>query len=114
MKEEIKNLLEKYNNFKDAQIRSVDFLEDDAKRVTIVVQDDDGMDINSVEITFSNISKSHILQNHVLPFLDMMNGVSIIEENGLYGFALGNDTAMLHVHNAPFYIIASEIQIQES
>ena len=40
-------------------------------------------------------------------------GISIIKEHDLYGFALGSDTAMLHVHTAPMYVIASEISIEE-
>jgi hypothetical protein len=111
--EQINSILEKYNNFKDAQIRSVQSLSDTSKVVTLVVQDDDGEDINTVSIEFTNIKESRILQSSVLPFLDMMSGVSIIKEHDLYGFAVGNGSAMLHVHNAPLYIIASDIKIEE-
>ena len=45
--------------------------------------------------------------------LDMMGGISLVHEKNLYGFALGRDTAMLHVQNAPLYIIASDISIEE-
>ena len=43
----------------------------------------------------------------------MMSGVSIIKEHDLYGFAIGACPAMLNVLNAPFYIVASEIDIEE-
>ena len=110
----IKEILEKYNNFKDAQIRSVENISDNSKALTIVTMDDDGQDLDSVKLTFTNITKSRILEGHVLPFLDMMLGVSIIEEKGLYGFALGNDTSMIHVHLAPMYIVASDLEIKEN
>jgi len=109
--ENIDKLLEKYNNFKDAQIRSIESVSDSSKVLTIVIQDDDGEDVESVKIEFSNINESKILENHVLPFMDMMSGVSIIKEHNLYGFALGSGTAMLHVHNAPLYIISSDIKV---
>lgn len=109
--ENIDKLLEKYNNFKDAQIRSIESISDSSKVLTIVIQDDDGEDVESVKIEFSNINESKILENHVLPFMDMMSGVSIIKEHNLYGFALGSGTAMLHVHNAPLYIISSDIKV---
>ncbi len=112
--EQIHSLLEKYNNFKDAQIRSVHNLSETSKTITIAVMDDDGQDISSVEITFNDIKKSRILDGSVLAFLDMMSGVSIIKEHDLYGFALGSGTAMLHVHNAPMFVVASEISVQES
>ena len=111
--EEINTLLEKYNNFRDAQIRSVETLSESSKMLTIVVQDDDGEDVNTIKLTFSNINDSRILENGVLSFLDMTSGITLIKENDLYGFALGSGTAMLHVHNAPLYIVASDIKIEE-
>ena len=111
--EKINALLQKYNNFRDAQIRSIQQPSESKKIVTIVTQDDEGEDLDTVTIEFNDIKKARILQNHVLPFLDMMSGISIVKENDLYGFALGNDTAMLHVHNAPLYIISSDIKIEE-
>ncbi|UCN00201.1 hypothetical protein LCX93_11870 [Sulfurimonas sp. SWIR-19] len=110
---EIEELLEKYNHFKYEQLRSIQQLPD-TKIVTLVVQDDEGEDIHTVTITFSGINASRILENHVLSFLDMGFGITLIKENNLYGFALGSGSTMLHVHNAPLYIVASDIEIQES
>lgn len=112
--EQINSILEKYNHFRDAQIRLIESPADRSKvTITIVVQDDEGEDLNTVRIEFKDIKKSRLLQNSVLPFLDMMSGISIVKEHDLYGFALGSDTSMLHVHNAPLYVIASEIAIEE-
>lgn len=111
--ENINTILKKYNNFKDAQLRSIEPLSDSSKVLTLVIQDDDGEDINTIKIEFNNITKSQILDNSVLSYMDMGFGISLIKEHNLYGFALGKGTAMLHVHNAPLYIIASEVKIQE-
>ncbi len=111
--ENINTILKKYNNFKDAQLRSIEPLSDSSKVLTLVIQDDDGEDVNTIKIEFNNITKSQILDNSVLSYMDMGFGISLIKEHNLYGFALGKGTAMLHVHNAPLYIIASEVKIQE-
>ena len=111
--EQINSLLEKYNHFKDAQIRSIQPLSDSSKVVTLVVQDDDGEDLHTVKIEFNNITNSKILDNSVLSYMDTGFGISIIKEHDLYGFALGKGTAMLHVLNAPLYIVASNISIEE-
>ena len=111
--EEIDTLLKKYNNFKYEQIRSIQQLPDGSKIVTLVVQDEDGEDINTVKLEFNNINDSKILVNDVLSFLDMTSGITLIKENNLYGFAIGSGTAMLHVHNAPLYIIASDVKVIE-
>ena len=109
----INTLLEKYDYFKGAQLRHIEQLSDSSKIVTLVTQDDDGEDISTIKLTFSNINDSKILVNSVLSFLDMMSGITLIKENSLYGFALGKGTAMLHVHASPLYIVASDITIEE-
>lgn len=111
--EEINRLLEKYNHFKYEQIRSVEQLPDSTKIVTLVVQDDDGEDVNTIKLKFNDIKDSKILVDSVLSFLDMTSGITLIRENNLYGFAIGSGTAMLHVHNAPLYIISLDITIEE-
>ena len=111
--EKVNALLQKYNNFKYEQLRSIQPLSDSSKVVTIVIQDDEGEDVSSVKIEFNDIKDSRILANSVLSSLDMGDGITLIKENNLYGFALGRGTAMLHVHNAPLYIIASAIKIEE-
>lgn len=111
--EQIDTLLEKYDYFKYAQIRSVESSSDTSKTITLVVQDDEGEDINTVSIEFKDIKESRILVNSVLAFLDMASGISIIKEHDLYGFAVGSGTSMAHVNSAPMFIIASDIAIEE-
>lgn len=110
--QEINTLLEKYNYFKYEQLRCVEQLPD-AKIVTLVVQDDEGEDVSTVKLTFKDIQASRILESSVLSLLDMGSGITLIKEKNLYGFALGSGTTMLHVHNAPLYIVASDVTIEE-
>ncbi|MDH5464025.1 MAG: hypothetical protein OEW60_00270 [Thiovulaceae bacterium] len=112
--EKINALLEKYDHFVGAQLRSIKPLSNGSKVLTIVLQDDEGEDLNSVKIEFSNINDSRILENSVLPFMDMMSGITLIKENNLYGFAVGRGDAMLYVHNAPLYIVASDITFEDN
>ncbi|NOR55853.1 MAG: hypothetical protein GQ531_06565 [Sulfurovum sp.] len=111
--DEINKILEKYNHFKDMQLRTVRNITESSKVLTIVEMDEEGEDLHTVRITFSDIKQSRILVDSVLSYMDTGFGVSIIKENGLYGFAVGSGTAMLHVLNAPMYIVSSEISIEE-
>jgi len=111
--EKINTLLEKYDNFRGAQLRSIQQLPDSTKIVTIVLQDDDGEDLNSVDLKFNDINNSKILIDSVLSYLDMMSGITIIKEHNLYGFAVGRGDSMLYVHSAPLFIVASDINIEE-
>lgn len=111
--EAIAQLLEKYNHFRYEQIRTVKQLSSTHKIVTVVVLDDEGEDVQHVEFEFRDIKNSKILVDSVLSLLDMTDGITLLKENDLYGFALGSGTAMLHVNNAPMYIIASEVEVRE-
>lgn len=111
--EEINALLEKYDSFKYEQLRSIQQLEDSSKILTIAVMDDDGEDTNLITITFTDINASKILVDSVLSYMDMGRGITLIRENGLYGFAVDYGTSMLHVRSAPLYIISSEIKIED-
>jgi hypothetical protein len=41
----------------------------------------------------------------------MMSGVSIIKEHELFGFSIGNCSAMLAVLNAPLFVVAKSVQV---
>jgi len=110
--EKINTLLQKYSHFKYDRLQSIQKLPN-SYILTIVVQDDEGEDLNSVEIEFTNINAEKILVDSVLGYLDMGSGITIIKEHDLYGFAVGSGTAMLHVHSAPLYIVSSDIKIEE-
>lgn len=112
--ERIIPLLEKYNSFKDASFRKIERPEENTLLITLVTEDDEGEDIDTVKIKFIDIDDATLLENAMLPFLDMMSGVSIIHERGLYAFAVGSSDAMLHIKNSPFFIVSKEIEIQEN
>lgn len=111
--ESINTLLEKFNHFKDDQLHSIQKPSDTSLLLTIAVQDDEGDDTHHVKIEFIGLKDAKLLEHAFLPYLDMMSGVSIIKEHGLYGFAVGNSDAMLHVKNSPFFVISEDIKIEE-
>jgi|SaaInl8_200m_RNA_FD_contig_41_454904_length_2378_multi_4_in_0_out_0_4 hypothetical protein len=107
----INNLLEKYNNFVGDVLDNIEKTSETSYILTISVQDDDGEEVNQVKLDFTDVQDSKILVNSVLSYMDMMSGITLIKENNLYGFAVGRGSAMLHVHNAPLYIVSSNIKI---
>ena len=107
----INNLLEKYNNFVGDVLDNIEKTSETSYILTISVQDDDGEEVNQVKLDFTDVQDSKILVNSVLSYMDMMSGITLIKENNLYGFAVGRGSAMLHVHNAPLYIVSSNINI---
>ena len=64
--EQVKSLLEKYDYFRAAQIRSIEPTSDSSKMLTLVIQDDEGEDTDIICIEFKDIKSSKILVNSVL------------------------------------------------
>ncbi|MDQ7044637.1 MAG: hypothetical protein Q9M32_01800 [Sulfurimonas sp.] len=112
--QEVNALLEKYDNFKGAMMRSIEQREDGSKIITIVLQDDDGEDLNSVSLEFTNITSSKLVIDSVLAFMDMGLGITIIKEHDYYGFALGRGTSLLDINSSPVYIVAANLKIQDN
>ncbi|CAI6149654.1 MAG: hypothetical protein SPLUMA2_SPLUMAMAG2_01598 [uncultured Sulfurimonas sp.] len=111
--EEINSLLKKYKNFVGAQVRSIRTTSETSKVVTLVLQDDDGEDISSVNLEFININSSRTLPDSALAYMDMMSGIAIIYENERYAFTIGRATTMLAVHTTPVFIISDDIKIED-
>jgi len=112
--ENIQPLLAKFNHFKDAEIRSIHTPAEDSAVITIAVQDDDGDDTDTIKIECTGIKEKRLLVNSVLPFLDMMSGISIIEERNQFAFAIGRCDTMLSVLNAPLYVVSEAIGLEET
>lgn len=112
--DQITTLLEKYNNFKYEQLRHIEKTSETSYIVTLVIQDDEGEDVNTIKLDFTGVQEYKILVNSVLSYMDMGDGITLIQENGLYGFAVGSGTAMLHVHSAPLYIVATDLKITDA
>lgn len=111
--ENIDALMEKYDHFKDAVFRTIQKPSDRSVMVTLAIQNDDGEDTHEVKIMFMDVIEARLLENSVLPFLDMMRGVTFIHERDRYAFALGHSGDMLHVKNAPLYIISTEMTLED-
>jgi hypothetical protein len=106
-------LLEKHDQFKDAVFRTIEVPDDSTVRFTLAIQDDWGEDTHEVTVELTGVTDSRLLQNSMLGFLDMMSGASVVFERNLYGFAIGNCSAMLCVKSAPMYAIGADINIEE-
>jgi len=114
MMENTDALLAKFNHFRNAEIRNIRTPDDGSIVITLAVTDDDGEDTDKVRVQCSGIKEKRLLVNSVLPFLDMMSGISVIEERNQYAFAIGHCDTMLSVLNAPLYVVAADIKMEET
>lgn len=106
-------LLTQHNYFKGTRIESLRRIDENTLAFNIIIDNDDGEPITLVTFTFSDVYDARLLDNSVLPFIDMMSGITLLTENGRSAFCVGQHDAMLHIQSAPFFIICDAITFEE-
>lgn len=109
----VTTLVEQHDHFRDSRIESLQRIDDTTLKLRIIVEDDDAEPTHAITCTFKGVIDARLLDNSVLPFVDMMGGITVLEENGRTAFAIGAHNAMLHIQNAPFFIICDAIEMHE-
>jgi len=106
--------LERFLNFKDAEFSSLEIINPTEIHVSFRVQDKArDFDWISLSLKFFGVKNARLIENSKLSFLDMSDGVSIITEDGILAFALGEYNTLKTIQNAPLFIIASDMKYTE-
>lgn len=112
--QEIQKILEKFDNFRFAEFQSIQPLSETSMLLTFVVQDDDGEETDKVTFQLDGVNEAKLLENRVLSYLDMTDGISIIQYNDFYAFSLGkSNDDLLAIKNTPLYAIADNISAKQ-
>ncbi len=111
---DINSFLKKFTNFKEASFRHIEPTSDTSLLMTLVITDDDGEDLNKVILEFIGINKFKILDNSVLSYLNMYEGINILKRNdNTLAFVLGRFDDAINIYDSPMYIIATNINYKE-
>ena len=112
--QEIQKVLEKFDNFKYAEFKSIQTLSKTSMLLTFIVQDDDGEETDKVTFQLDGVNEARLIENNVLSYLDMTDGISIIKYSDIYAFSLGkSNDDLLAMKNTPLYATASEINVNQ-
>ncbi len=107
--------LERFLNFKDAEFRSLEVINPTEIHLSFAVQDKArDFDWITLDLKFFGVKNARLIENSKLSFLDMSDGISIIIEDGILAFALGEYNTLKSIQNAPLFIIASDMKHTES
>ena len=111
---QLPNFVKRFGDFIDAEIRSVDIISPTVMRVVIAAQDNArGFDWLTLTLEFNGISDARLLEESKLSLIDMSDGISIINEEDNFAFAVGNYNNISGIKNATIYIISSNIKYEE-
>jgi hypothetical protein len=106
--------LERFLNFEDAEFRSLEVINPTEMHLTFAVQDK-ARDFDWITLTleFFGVKNARLIENSKLSFLDMSDGVSIIQQDALLAFTLGEYNTLSAIENASLFIVASDMKYKE-
>lgn len=111
----LQSFLERFDNFKDGEFRSIEVISPTTMLVTFAGQDS-GREFNwvSVKFEFSEVSEARLLENTKLSFVDMSEGISITYDDDKFAFGIGESYNISSTKNSICHMICSNMKYQES
>lgn len=110
----LETFLQRFNNFKDGEFRSIEVISPTTMKITLAGQDEGrAYDWVSVQLEFSGISDARLLEDTKLPLLDMNEGISLFTENSTIYFGLGDCSSSSSVKNASIFLVSSTVKYEE-
>lgn len=110
----IEAFLKRFDYFKSGEFRSIEIISPTTITATLAGQDSArAHDWISIQLEFNGVSDAKLLNEAKLKFLDMDDGITMVQENKSLAFAIGNCNNISAVQNASCYIICSNIKYEE-
>ena len=110
----VNKLRERFSNFVDAEIRSLSILSATEIDLTLALQDK-ARDFDWITLTlhFSGVVDARLVDEKKLPFIDMSEGATLLQEDGNIAFGIGECYNIEDIKNQTLYIIAKTLKISE-
>ena len=106
--------LQRFDNFKDAELRSLEIVSPTQIKLIIAVQDSvRDFDWITLEIDFIGVIDARLLEQNKLAFVDMSEGASLLHVNNEFAFGIGACYNNQAIKNSTFYILSQDIKYQE-
>jgi len=114
LKKEIASFLKRFNNFKDAEVRSLEVITAASIKVIFTVQDSSrAFDWITIELEFNGISDAKLIQEKKLSFIDMSEGITLLDHNNKFAFGMAECYNVASILSSSLYIIADSLKYKE-
>ena len=111
---DLKKFIERFDNFKDGELRSIDVISPTTMSITLAGQDNAReFDWISMTFEFSGVSDARLLQNNKLSLVDMNDGINVIYEDDKFAFGIGDYDTISSTKNSTCYIVCSTLKYKE-
>jgi hypothetical protein len=111
LKKDIDAFLKRFDNFIDAEFRSIEVVSATTVKITLAAQDNArGFDWITLTLEFNGISNALLLENSKLSHVDMSEGITILCENNLFAFCIGSYNDLRNITDSLCYIKADSLK----
>lgn len=106
--------LDRFCSFRDAEFRSLEIVSPLQVKLLFATQDSArDFDWITIELEFTGVSDARLLQQHQLSLVDLNYGITILKEENIFAFAIGECYNLAAIKNSSCYIIASSFKYKE-
>jgi len=113
-KTELAKFSKRFENFQNAEFRSVEIISAFEIALTVAVQDSSReFDWITLKLLFSEISDAKLVEDSKLPYIDLEDGISLLALDDSVAFAIGECYNISTVKSSIFYIICKSLKYEE-
>jgi len=106
--------LKRFDNFRGGELRSFEVISSSVIILTLSGQDSArGFDWITVKFEFSGVSEAKLLEQNKLSFINMDEGISIIDFDSKFVFAIGQCYNISSIKNSASQVMGSSLKYQE-
>jgi len=114
LQNQLSSFQKRFDNFKDAQLRSLEIISPMLIKLTLAAQDSSrAFDWITITLEFNAISDAKLLDESQLSYVDMGDGTSLLYEENLFAFGIGECYNISTVKNSSCYLIAQSLKYEE-
>ena len=112
---ELTDFLYRFESFANSELNEIDIISPTSIKLMISTQDRQrSFDWIGLDFLFDEVVEANLIENEKLKHVDMDDGLSIIHENGLFYFMIGNFKTASGTKDALCYIISKSLKYQEA
>ena len=111
----LEDFLYRFENFTSSELNEIDVITPTSIKLLVSTQDRQrSFDWIGLDFLFEEVVEANLIENEKLKHVDMDEGLSIVHENGLFYFMIGNYKTANGTKDALCYIISKSLKYQEA
>ena len=111
----LEDFLYRFENFTASELNEIDVISPTSIKLMVSAQDRQrSFDWIGLDFLFEEVLEANLVENEKLKHIDMDDGLTIIHENGLFYFMIGNFKTASGTKDALCYIISKSLKYQEA